>query len=348
MSGPGYPTEPPAPGMGYAAPVPGMGMNGLGMTLGQILERILWLLRRHLRLYVGLACVPGLALVAVFALFFALAMIMLIPYAHSHSEPPAARVVAGVFLPVLLAYLAILPVFGLYAAAASYAVVRTNFGHAVTWREAWAIAWERRGRYIGLFFLLILIVAGPLYILIAVDIGTSLLFGWGTHGHAAAPIAILIFAPLFALVMLCGLAYQVVAALHVLLALHACVIEGLPAIEAIRRSAALTKGAKGRIFVALLVVCAAAYVLNLLSMIVFLILLSVLSLIGTLIHMVLSSAASLFFIALLAIPLMVLFFLALIALPYSGYATALGVLYCDQRMREGSISPAMPPAGGLV
>jgi hypothetical protein len=346
MSGPDYPLGSSPAGMSNAAPAPGTGMTGPGMPLGQILERILWLLRRHWRLFVGLACVPGLAVIAVLAFAFVLAMIVLIPYTQSHSGPPGARVIAGVLLPVLLGYLAILPVFALYAAAVSHAVVRTNLGFAVTGREAWTVALERCGRYIGLFFLLILIVAGPLYILIAVDIGTTLLFGWGTHGYAAAPIAILIFAPLFALVLLCALAYQVVAVLHVALAFHACVIENLAPVEAIRRSAALTRGAKGRIFVVLLAVCAAAYVFNLVSAVVFAILLSVLSLIGTLIHTVLSSGAALFFIAPLAVPLLMLFFFALMALPYSGYATALGVLYCDQRMREGSFSPAMPPAGG--
>ncbi|MGB6688653.1 MAG: hypothetical protein WBE76_12510 [Terracidiphilus sp.] len=338
MSGPDYPFGASPSGAGNATPA-----SGPGMTLGQILERIFWLLRRHWRLFVGLAGVPGLALVAVIAVAFALGMVMVIPYVHSHSGPPLARVVAGVFIPLLLAYVAILPVFGLYAAAASYAVVRTNLGYAVTWREAWAVAWERRGRYVGLLFLLILIVAGPLYILIAVGAGSSLLFGWGTHGHAA-PAAIVIFAPLFALVLLSAYVYMVLAALH-LLQFHACVMEGLPAVEAIWRSAVLTRGAKGRIFVVLLVVCAAAYVLNLVSAIAFSILLYAVALIGTLIHAVASSAAALFFIAPLAIPLLALFVFALIALPYSAYATALGVLYCDQRMREGGVSQAMPSMG---
>jgi len=339
MSGPGDPWGSSPPGTGNSTPAPGP-----GMTLGQVLERIFWLLRRHLRLYVGLAGIPALALGAVLALFFLLGIITVIPYVHGHSKPPSTRILVGVFLPVLLGYVAILPVFALYAAAASYAVVRTNLGYTVTWREAWVAAWERFGRYVGLLFLLIVILTGPLYILIAVGVVTSFLFGWGTHGHAA-PGVLLVLAPLFAIVLLSAYVYMVFAALHVLLAFPACVIEGLPVVAAIRRSEALTRGAKGRIFVVLLVVCAAAYMLNLVSAIVFSILLYAIALVGTLIHAVLGSAAALLFIAPFAVPLLALFLFALIALPYSGYATALGVLYCDQRMRERSLAPAMPPAG---
>jgi hypothetical protein len=338
MSGPGYPPGSP-PETGYRAPIP-----GIGMTLGQILERIFWLLRSYPRLLVGLAITPAVVAVVVSAVALAPGVIIMLPFAHSHSGPPPASAFVGVFLPILFSYFAIWPVFALYAAAASHAVVRTNLGYEVTWREAWTAARERLGCYVQLFFLLILIVSGPFYILIVVGAGSLFLFGWGPHGHTALA-AILIFAPLFALVLLSASVYSILAVLHVALAFPASVIEGLAPVAAIRRSAALTRGAKGRIFAALLAVYAASAVINLVCMVTFAILAYVAALIGALFHLLLNSAAVLFFIAPLAIVSLSMTVLALIALPYSGYATALGVLYCDQRMREGSISPAMPPAG---
>lgn len=326
MSGPDYPFGAPPPDASNAP------TSAPGLTLGQIIERVFRLLRANLRLFLSLAAAPALALLAVMILAGGLALILLIPLTRNHSGPPDPWAFAWIAIPVIGAYTAILPVFALYAAAASYAVVRTDLGYAVTSSEAWAAAWKRWGRYVGLIFLIVLFVSGPFYVLIAVGAGTMFLFGFGAAAGIPS-LLLFLFSPLFALLIVGSYVFSIFALLYLSLAFPACVMEDLPVTQAIRRSVDLTRGAKGRIFLVLLVIYAATYVVNMVCVLAFFLVGGLAAALGALAHVALQSPAGWFLFAPFGLLGFVVIFLGLITLPYAGYTTAFGVLYRDQLAR---------------
>src|ERR1035437_10255024 len=71
--------------------------------------------------------------------------------------------------------------------------------------------------------------------------------------------ALFLLIPLIALLFIGAMVYGVIIAMRLSLAFPAALAEGLTAVAALRRSGQLTKGAKGRIFLVLLVVYALGY-----------------------------------------------------------------------------------------
>jgi hypothetical protein len=317
-----------------------------GMTFGQILDRISWLLRLNIRLYAGLAAVPGTAATVLIGAGMAIFMAILLPQVRAHPNlPPDPRQFMWGMAPMLLGYLALFPVYALYAAAAAHAVVRSNLGEAVTGAQAWSVAWKRGGRHIWLLFLLAAIVAGPFYLIVALLFGFSVLLGFQAHG-SQFPAGFFVLFPILVVVMLAGYAYMILAFLRYSLVFATCVIEDLPASAAFKRSAQLTRGARGRIFLVMLVVYAASYAMILVGEIGLFLFAGVGVLIGSLLHLSLQSAGLLFFVIPLAILALLAMMLLVFSLPYACYSAALGVLYCDQRYRvDGALPPPYANAG---
>ncbi len=338
MSGAGYPPGPYPQGAGNPASMP-----GVGMTLGQILDRVFRLLRANLQLYLGIAVVPALTMGAFFAVAFGITMLSVVPRLRGHAGPPDPRTIAWLTISSFLGFVAIFPVCALYAAASSYAVVRTMIGHALTWKEAWAVALARAGRYIGLMFLAALMVVGPVYAGAAMVGATLLLFlGFPAQPHAP-PVGFFLLIPFAVLLILGGDIYALFAFLYLCLSFPACVFEDLRPAEALRRSKALTRGAKGRIFVVLLVVYAVNYAVFLACMAA--LVLSAVAAISITRPLHLSPLQSAIVVLPFGLVLLAVVVLVIYAFPYAGYTTALGVLYCDQRFRESGMLPEAPPAG---
>jgi hypothetical protein len=123
--------------------------------------------------------------------------------------------------------------------------------------------------------------------------------------------------------------------------------ENLTAIAAIKRSFHLTPGAKGRIFLVILVIYAILYA----GILVVEILAAVLALIGFLVAMVfhVHIAAPWNYVGLGVLG--ICFFAAIIlfvSLTYAALTTALSVLYHDQRLRKDGPPPQPLQAGGTV
>jgi hypothetical protein len=339
MSNAGSPYPPAPSGAGYAG-----SPQYPGLTLGQLLERTFKLLRQKLGLFVGLAMVPGAAMLLLMAAGIGIMLATILPMVQAHSrQVPDFSVVRWSMAPILAGYLLILPLFALYAAAAADAVVRSNLGEAISSAQAWSAAWKCRGRHIGLLFLLMLVVAGPIYLLGAVLFGIFVWLGGYSQG-AMPPTSAFAILPLGMLLMIPAYVYAIFAFLRYSLSFAASIIEDLPARAALRRSAQLTRNAKGRIFVVLLVVYVATYVLIMACEILILFVGAIVFFMASALHLNIHSPGLLF----LAIPLAVIVvgavFLVIIALPYAGYSTALGVLYCDQRFRNEGALPALPSA----
>jgi hypothetical protein len=354
MSGPIGPL-PPAPLDGAPRPLPYP-----GLTIGQLLDRVFRLLRIRWRLFAGMATVPGAAVVAIYLLEFVIlfvsnpivrrlcrTILLLLtvrgPIPTTYYQPLSTFHLHPTFwnwAPFPLIGFALVPVFGLYAAASSCAVVRANVGAAVTAAQAWAAARKHAGRYVALVFLLGLIAFGPVYLLMGGSVGVFATLSRHTPAGAPPPLAALALAPLFVLLFLGAYVYAVLMFLRYSVAFPVSVFEDSSALASLRRSAALTRGAKRRIFVVLLVIYAATGALVMVCEVVFVVIGGLGVLAATSGHLTLHSPLVLFLALPAGLLVALLVLLAVIALPYAAYSTALGVIYCDQYFRTHGALPA--------
>jgi hypothetical protein len=221
-------------------------------TFGEILDRTIQIYRSRFTVFFGIAAVPT-AIVLVFAsgvfLFFSWFGTNGSGGAGSGPNPEAA-VLVGLAL-VAIALVAV-PMFfvvtALASAALNHAAARAFFDQKTTIRDAYKAVWARGWRYIWLYLLQVLIViAAPLaawFVLILISAGGLALArtaGIGVAGSALVGL-LAVLAGLFLVV------YCIWMALRLSLAFPACVVEQTAAWPSLKRSALLTMGTRGRIF----------------------------------------------------------------------------------------------------
>jgi hypothetical protein len=245
--GESLPLQPPPPFSSFYA-----------MTFGQTLERILHLLRAHWKPFLGIGLLPVGFLFAFQSLFF-FATYLAGAFAH-----PNPRLNTPVLLwTVLPAGLLLLPVlllvYGLYYGASTYASLQADHGLKITVGEALGHSWSRIGRYLWLTLLRGLIIAIPMFVILLIFLIASPFLVLG-HSVTANPALVFLLVPIGALLFLGGLVYSIYISLRLSLAFSACVQENLTARQSITLSGALTRGAKGRIFLVVLVIYAISYV----------------------------------------------------------------------------------------
>jgi hypothetical protein len=142
------------------------------------------------------------------------------------------------------------------------------------------------------------------------------------------------------------LVYSILIMLRFALAFPACVVEELPAWASLQRSAKLTSGAKGRIFLVILVIYAALYAAMLALELVAILLGAVGAVVMMVLHAHVTAPWSYIGIGLIGICAfagMVLF----ISVTYAALVSALAVLYHDQRMRKDGRLPVPAQAGEI-
>lgn len=303
---------------------------------GQILDRTLRLLRANLKLFVGISVVPPV----IFFLVFLIPLGAFLPHLSRMPKtlsPAQQSQVFMIIFPIIAA--GVLVHWATLApswAAASLAALRADLGTRTTFREAYAQAFEKFGRYLLLLFLIGLVTVGPIFVIQLIVVGTGALLR-----HASAPArfaavgtVLLAFAVIFV--------YFILAMLRLSLAFPACVAENLTDVAAIKRSNTLARGAMVRIFLTLLIVYAIVYVVYLVALLALMFLVGIIVFIGSL-----SGFHELFAVKAVAIGFLALVLLAIMtlvmALNAAGYGTALAVLYNDQRIRIDGPQPA--PAG---
>jgi hypothetical protein len=198
------------------------------------------------------------------------------------------------------------------------------------------------GRYTWLVVLRGLIISIPILALFAVIAVGVLLTGLASKENPS-PAALFFLVPLVMLFYLGSLVYAVIMSLRLSLAFSACVQEGLTAGQAITRSGVLTQGAKGRIFLVLLVIYAISYAFILIMYAVGLFIFAIAAVAG---------AGNMQHLSPLTIALAVVAgiailaaFLLWMALLMAAYSIAFAVFYRDQRLRKEGPPPAHVPAG---
>ena len=339
-----FPSAPPAP----SSP---LGPTHIALTFGQILDRTFKLGRANWKLFFAIAAVPSAAVFLVFAAMIGCMIPIVGPQIAaaqaSAGQAPAAPPAFSPFLiagMMLVTYPILLLVFVLYLPAASFAATQADRGVKVTVGKAYGLAFRRFWRYLWLMILPVFYVIVPLAVVgVILALGALLHsgLGGGAAGGGVNPAGMFFLIP-FILLLYVGLAvYGIWLALRFSVAFPASVMEGLTAWASLKRSVKLTKGAKGRIFLVLLVVYAIAYAVNLVLIMIFLVVGAVGAGIAILTHVAVGSSAFFILIGLAVLGYM-LVMVACTMFAYSAYTTTLAVLYNDLRLRKDGHLPSMP------
>jgi len=324
VSGQGFPSSSIPPAFPSKPGPPG------AMTFGQILDRVLQLMRANWRLLVGIALVPGSGMIAYFGVMFAVFFPVLKPLILK--QTPALSVVTIVWLNVAYVVGIVLMVLisALYEPAAVYAALEVNAGTRVTFRKAWAVAWGRAGRYIWMAILRAIIVLLPLLVFGALIVGT-VVFSMARGRGVMDPSLMIVIFPLFMLLYVAWLVYTVLIMLRLVLVVPACVAEDVSAWKGFRRSNQLTYGAKGRIFLLGLLIYAIAYAAFLVAEVVLLFLGAMVALVGMMMHLAMVPWG---FIGIgVGAVVFVCAYLLWMACIWAAYTTLFAVVYRDQRLR---------------
>jgi len=226
------------------------------LTLGEILDRTAYLYRSNFLLFAGIfSLYSGVSLV------FGLAQIGIGAWMRSAHMLRYLQLV--IFSIAGVEMLLIFLLLGAAVAAISRAVAWVNLGEPVTVRGAYASIMPRLGRYLWLMTITAFVVYTPLGLLYGGYFGVLAYYtkGFAQHaGAAAAPpdpapaMLIGVASIIFVLLLIPAAAYAIFMTLRYALAVPACVVENLKARSALRRSVELSKGARGRMFVLLLLI----------------------------------------------------------------------------------------------
>jgi hypothetical protein len=307
------------------------------MTFGQILDRIFRLLRSHYRPFVAIGALPFGAVIALEAVFFG-ALYFAGAFQHLPAKPNTMAMLQ-IMLPMSLLFIPVtLLIYGLYYGASTYSALQADHGFKVTAGEAFGHAWSRIGRYAWLMVLRTLIVTIPIAVCMLAVLAGVLLLGVVPKGNPNSA-ALFFLIPLAVLLYLGAMVYAILMSLRLSLAFSACVHEDLTAGQAIRRSGVLTHGAKGRIFLVLLVIYAISYavIMVLYAVGLFVFAIGAVAGVGHL-HAASPLTIALAVVAcLVAIALMLLWTVLLMA----AYSIAFAIIYRDQCLRkDGRLFPA--------
>lgn len=338
MSDSSFPNPPYPPA--FSATYPAMQGPIFPMTFGQILDRISRLMRSHWKTFTAIGVLPIGVLIVFYALFFG-ALYMAGVFKHPPA-PPNVAVMLEIVLPLGLLFIPVMfLMYGLYYGASSYATVSADHDLNVTAGESLRHAWSKIGRYSWLMILRSLIIVLPILILgVVIGVG-GFLVGLASKGGNASAAALFLFIPLVVLFYLCAAVYAVIMSLRLSLAFAASVEEDITAWQAIKRSGKLTHGAKGRLFLVLLIIYAISYaavmVLYFASFILFAI--GALAFHGSPDWTSPATIAIAVVAGIAVLALMLLWTALLLA----AYSTAFAVFYRDQRLRQEG-PPPMPIA----
>jgi len=237
------------------------------LSLGEILDRTAELYRNNFLLFAGIAAIFSGAMLFVQMLHLGVLEIL-------GFREVSAQLSWSTSAFAVLAGLVILLLAGLGIAANNRAVAWVHLGERATIRGAASSIRPRLGRFLWLMLITWFRAWAPLsgvYIALFAMIATILPSGLLTHPGVAQStqvqdptvflrfgIYLLILVPLF----LGTLIYGILMALRYSLAMPACVVEGLPAGAALKRSVELSKGSRGRVFVLGLLVGAVRTILG--------------------------------------------------------------------------------------
>jgi hypothetical protein len=215
------------------------------MSTGELLDRTFALYKRNLLLFVAIA-VPAPALYLVFQLLVTGSGAVHPILKPSTGQPAiAAGAILGVIAVGLVGLFIYMLGWAITSAAAIRAVSAVHLGRSITAREAYASLKGRYLRILGVFLLAMVIVLGGSVLLY----GTALLITFAAISSAAKLGTLA--AVIGGIVGFAGIIASVVLAIALYvrysLSVQACVIEDIPIVQSLKRSAFLAKRSSSRI-----------------------------------------------------------------------------------------------------
>jgi hypothetical protein len=242
------------------------------LTLGEILDRTAQLYRENFLLFTGIAA-PYAGVLLVLSLFQIGIQELL---RANHMVDKIVWVTLGVGL---VMFPIIVIAGGIAVAANNRAVSWVNLGQPATIRSAYRTILPRLGRYLWLMVLTTLIVWLPCLFIYGGYAAFLLTYGRSRGLFLPTPAqrdpqALVIIGLVtlgFCVLVLGGIVYAILMGLRYSLAVPACVIENIKARYALRRSVALSKGSRGRIFLLALLVVAVQMGLGLITQLFFIV-----------------------------------------------------------------------------
>jgi hypothetical protein len=225
-------------------------------AFGQVLTRIWHLMRPQLRLFIAIGALPAGVAVGIYGVILGL-VVLAIQFVHRPIGAAGVTMIVLACVAGAFGVAVVLFTMALYEPAASYAGLALDAGRTVTFREAYAVAWRKAGRYLWLLLLRQLIAVGPALVLAPFFFLLSL--GASLAGGKGAPLLAAIGIMLLALLYLAAMVWAILVMIRLALAYPACILENLTAWEAVRRSNRLSQGGRLRIFLVGLVLYAITY-----------------------------------------------------------------------------------------
>jgi len=165
-----------------------------------------------------------------------------------------------------------------------------------------------------------------------------------TAGHTELSPGYFFLIPLEMLLFLAAIVYGVIMAIRLSLAFPASLSEDLTACAALSRSGKLTQGAKGRIFLILLVIYALGYAAEMAGILILGVVIGIGALVMAACGVQMPSVAGIIGIVLASL-CFAAFLYVWTSLLWSAFSTSFAVLYHDQRLRKEVFLP-VPSQGG--
>lgn len=216
------------------------------MSTGELLDRAFNLYRNNFPLFAGISALAAIILVAATVLLVVLGI----------SVPtPGARIDPRTALGGLMIYFVVIGLFYLVGAslatgATIYAVSKAHLGQAVTIGESYSMVLPWLGRIIRIVLSIIVRMIGVLLLVyfIAVVLAVAIAAMIGGAQGAGSVGAIAITGIIVVVCVVVGYGFVARVWFKYSLAVPACLLEKAEAVQAMRRSADLTKGSLWRIF----------------------------------------------------------------------------------------------------
>lgn len=316
-------------------------------TFGKLLNRFFEIIRAHWKTLIGVGLAPSAGLALLIVSIVGVIFWKLAPLSQQSEPKLDPSVVYWIVLLVAPLYPIIIFIFSLYLAAIATAATRINRGEEVTVSSAWEQARSHVGRYFWLIIRQMLVVLVPIFAVLSLVIGgTAGLIALLSHDHFNSSN----FALLFPLIFLCYLGsviYGIWIAVRFSFSYFASVTEDLSAAQSMTRSWQLTRNAFWRIFGVIFVVYLMIYAAQYIVMIA-LAIVAAIAVLGAIALGVTTQSASFPYLVGVAVIFGAAFLTLLYSVIYAALASAVAVLYEDQRMRLAPapdfnlISPNVP------
>jgi len=239
-----------------AAPQSGIAMSSVlrPMSTGEVLDRAFVLYRSHFLFFAGIGTLPALTFFVAILIFKLSEKIMPGWDGNVGNTAVAGLLIAGY---VLVFSLLGLSGVAMATGATIYAVSRLHLGYTTTVRESYSKVVRFTGRILRLVLTVALRMVGSWLVIFVLLSGGAYLSQWFLRSKLVllTPLGSEIFAiVLTGGCMLGGLIWSLRIACKYSLAVPACVLENMPARQALKRSKFLAKGALFRVFLIQLLV----------------------------------------------------------------------------------------------